>query len=88
MNVVIVALHNNDARRICEAAKWNMMGANAPKIIFYNDPHAEDRLRGLSGGLMLITEGAQRAIGVLPDIRRRALMQRMVVMNLDEVVEF
>ena len=86
MNVVIVAIHNNEAIRICNAARWNMMGAKCPKIIFYNDPRAEDRLRGLSGGLLLITEGAQR-IGVPLEIIRRALMQRMIIMELNEVVE-
>ena len=86
MNVVIVAIHRNDAIRICEAARWNMMSTNAPKIIFCNDPYAEDKLRGLSGGLMFITEGAQR-MGVLPDIIRRALMQRIIIMELNEVVE-
>lgn len=73
--------------RLCSHAGWRYVGRDAPKIILITDPIAEERIRGMNGGLMLVTEGAQRK-GVPLEIVQRALMQRLVVMKLDEVVEF
>lgn len=86
MRVIILALHNNEAERICHAANWNLHSVQAPKVFSVKENGYEERLYGLHGGLCLITEGAMR-YGISANVVGMLVAHNFTVMVLQEPIQ-
>lgn len=88
MLVFIVALHEHEFSRICRAARWPEHGPHAPRFLNARErelEHSMDKVRGLSGGLVLIAEGAARH-GVSAEMLHMFQAYRMTVMFMQEAM--
>lgn len=83
-NIIIVSASLEEARRICEAARWPLRGLGSPRLFdVRNWMGNTEKLHGMQGGLILITDGAMR-YGINQDFFVRAAASNMLVMCLIE----
>jgi len=86
MNTVILALHQSEYLRICNAARWHPMTANSPNVAYVTDSDYVQRLMGVRDGLCLITEGALRH-GIDPAVVGMLMGKGFVVMCMYEPIQ-
>ena len=83
-SVIILSASLDEARRICNAARWPRGGLGSPRLFdVRNGVENTEKLQGIRGGLVLITEGAMKH-GVPEHFFMMAIAHNMIVMCMAE----